>query len=132
MTLLGWIAATAAASFFASSMIQGLVVLCNPSYSLIGWQGTLIYWAIVLLALSINTVFSKLLPSIEVTILFVHILGFFAIIIPLARLAPHTDSSEIWGSFLDSGWNSTGLALFIGLKGVAAPFVGKCFQIFRN
>lgn len=125
MTVAGWTSATATASFFASSLIQGLIVLCNPELSLVGWQGTLLYWAVILLTLSVNTVFSRILPAIETTILIVHILGFFAVLIPLVRLAPHTDSNEIWTTFINSGWSTMGLSFFIGLEGVAAPFVGK-------
>lgn len=127
MTVAGWTSATAAANYFASSLIQGLIVLCNPSLSLVGWQGTLLYWAVILLTLSINTVFSRLLPAIETTILVVNILGFFAVLIPLVRLAPHTDSSEIWTTFINCGWSTMGLAFFVGLEGVAAPFVGKFY-----
>ncbi|CAG8956651.1 hypothetical protein HYFRA_00011962 [Hymenoscyphus fraxineus] len=124
MTVLGWVSATATASFFASSLIQGLVILCNPSYEAERWHGTFIYWAVILLTLSVNTIFSKVLPAFEVTVLILHVLGFFAVLIPLVKLAPHTNSSEIWGTFLNSGWNTMGLAFFIGLQGVAAPLVG--------
>jgi choline transport protein len=124
MTVAGWISSTATASFFASSLIQGLIILCNPSYAPHGWHGTLIYWAVILLALSINTIFSKLLPAFEVTVLILHILGFFAVLIPLVKLAPHSDSNEIWTTFLNSGWSTVSLAFFIGLEGVSAPFVG--------
>ncbi|KAM3077563.1 hypothetical protein ACMFMG_006900 [Clarireedia jacksonii] len=124
MTVAGWTASTATATFFASSLIQGLIVLCNPSYSLVGWQGTLIYWAVILLTLSVNTVFSKVLPAIESTMLVLHILGFFAVLLPLVRLAPHTDSREVWTHFINSGWSTMSLAFFVGLQGVAAPFVG--------
>ncbi|PQE03917.1 amino acid polyamine transporter I protein [Rutstroemia sp. NJR-2017a BVV2] len=124
MTVAGWTASTATASFFSSSLIQGLLVLWNPSYSLVGWQGTLLYWAVIALTLSVNTVFSKILPAIESTVLVLHILGFFAVLIPLVRLAPHSDSHEIWTHFINSGWSTMGLAFFVGLEGVAAPFVG--------
>jgi len=77
-----------------------------------------LYWAMILLTLSVNTIFNKILPAIETTILIVHILGFFAVLIPLVRLAPHTDSSEIWTTFNNSGWSTVGLAFFIGLNGV--------------
>jgi choline transport protein len=124
MTVAGWVSSTATASFFASSLIQGLITLCNESYVGKGWHGTLLYWGVIILALSVNTVFSKLLPAFEVTVLILHVLGFFAVLIPLVRLAPHTQSNEIWGTFLNSGWSSMSLAFFIGLEGVAAPFVG--------
>lgn len=87
----------AASAFFAGSLIQGLIILCNPSYVGHGWHGTLLYWGVILLSLSVNTIFSRLLPALEVTFLILHVLGVFAVLIPLVRLAPHSETNqEIW------------------------------------
>lgn len=109
----------AAASFFASSLIQGLIILCNPSYVAQGWHGTFLYWAVIFLALSVNTIFSKLLPAFEVTFLILHCLGVFAVLIPLVRLAPHTESNQIWWVFSE---------FFFPLLGC---FI-RCFSRFGN
>lgn len=51
-------------------------------------QGTLMTMAIVVFSLFFNTIGAKHLPLFESLILFLHVFGFFAIIIPLWVLAP--------------------------------------------
>lgn len=51
------------------------------------WEGTLLFWATVLVSVLVNTVFGKLLPPIEALMLVVHVLGFFAILIPLVYVS---------------------------------------------
>lgn len=72
-----------------------------------------------------NTVFSKALPTIEVAVLILHILGFFAIIIPLLYLAPKDSAKDVFTAFQNAGgWSSQTLSFFVGLNGVAVAFVG--------
>ncbi|KAF2192969.1 hypothetical protein K469DRAFT_735070 [Zopfia rhizophila CBS 207.26] len=52
-----------------------------------GYQSTTLLWAAVLLALCINTSLAKYLPKIEGVILYIHLLGFFAILVSLLHLS---------------------------------------------
>ncbi|KAL9079936.1 MAG: hypothetical protein Q9157_001228 [Trypethelium eluteriae] len=125
LTVAGWTAALASAMNFSTSLIQALAIQSNPSFSPTGWQGTLIYWAVLIFCVSVNTVLSKLLPAIEVMVLILHVMGFFAILIPLVYLSPTQNSTEIFKTFLnEGGWQSKGLAFFIGLNGNAGAFIG--------
>ena len=121
----GWVAAQTASAFFVSSLIEGLIVQNAPSYTPKGWQGTLIFYAILLLCISINTILSKTLPAIEVLVLVLHLLGFFAILIPLVYLAPHGNTYTVFTSFSnEGGWSTQALSFFIGLNGNAAALLG--------
>lgn len=62
---------------------QALIQLNSPEYAPQQWQGTLIMWAAVLTGVMINTVIGQLLPPIEAFMLVIHVLGFFAVLIPL-------------------------------------------------
>ena len=125
ITVSGWVAGTTATSFFVSSLIQALMVLNDLGYEAIGWQGTLIFWAVLLVCVALNTIFSKALPTIEVAVLVLHILGFFAIIIPLLYLAPKASAKTVFTTFQNAGgWSSQTLSFFIGLNGAAVAFVG--------
>ena len=105
------------------------MVLNNPGYKAVGWQGTMIFWAVLLVCVAMNTVFSRVLPAIEIAVLILHILGFFAIIIPLLYLAPKDGVKEVFTTFQNAGgWSSQTLSFFIGLNGVAIAFVGLWFQ----
>lgn len=125
LTCAGWQAAIATAAFFTGTLIQGLIVENHSDYSFQRWHGTLLTWAAVLLAVIFNTVLSPALPKVEGMVLVLHILGFFAILIPLVYLAPHSAPSEVFTVFLNSGgWRSQGLSFFIGLIGNATAFLG--------
>ena len=60
---------------------------------------------------------AKQLPIVEIVILFIHIVGLFAIIIPLLVMAPEKNSGKAaLLDFYDGGnWPTVGLATMIGL-----------------
>jgi choline transport protein len=68
-------------------MIEALIQLNYPGYVPQQWHGTLLFWAVVVIAVLINTITSHILPQFEVFILVVHVLGFFAVLIPLVRVS---------------------------------------------
>ena len=71
--------------------------------------------AVAIFATLFNTVGAKQLPLFELIILFVHIVGFLAILIPLWVLAPKAPASEVFGSLSNfGGWPSVGTACIVG------------------
>lgn len=127
LTVIGWIAALTAVSYFVVDLSTRLVILNHEdSFILQGWHGTLLLWASLLLCVAINIFISGALPSIEVVVLIIHILGFFGILIPLIYLTPsHNSAERIFTTFNNGGgWNSKAFAFFIGLQGNALCFVG--------
>ena len=81
------------------------------------WHGTLLVIAVVVFAIIFNTSMAKQLPMVEIVVLVIHILGLFAIIIPLLAMAPTRNSGKV--ALLDfyngGGWPTMGLATMIGL-----------------
>jgi hypothetical protein len=71
-----------------------------------------------------NIIGGKLLPRFEGTILILHILGFFAILIPLTYMADHRPAKEVFNLFMDEGHWTLGLSFFIGLIGHVFAFAG--------
>jgi choline transport protein len=102
------------------------------------FHGTLLTWASLLICVVINIFISGALPSIEVVILIIHIIGFFGILIPLVYLAPlHNTADTIFTTFRNDGdWSTKALAFFVGLQGNALAFVGTdsavhvCYIVF--
>ena len=68
-------------------MILALALLNHPTYEPKLWHGTMVYWGVMAVAIIINTTTSKILPKLESFILGLHILGFFAILIPLVYVS---------------------------------------------
>ena len=123
--VLGWIANLTTGVWFSGTMIQGLLVLNYPSYIYERWHGTLILFAALLCCVVVNTLLGRVFPHIETFVLVLHIAGFFAVLIPLVVLAPTGSPSFVFAQFTDvAGWNSNGLAWFIGLISSNLGFVG--------
>jgi len=86
----------------------------------------LILWGVILVAVFVNTVISRHLPKIEGVILILHVVGFFAILIPLVTLSPQNSASEVFTTFQNlGGWDSMGLSFFVGLTGTVFAFLGS-------
>ncbi|KAI9881205.1 MAG: hypothetical protein M1830_007183 [Pleopsidium flavum] len=129
LTVCGWQALVASGGYLSGTLIQGLIVMNYPTYTFERWHGTLLFWACIFLAVIINTVISSILPKLEGLILVLHILGFFAILIPLVYMAPHGSASDVFTVFLnEGGWPTQGLSFFIGLIGNVFSMLAKLYQ----
>ncbi|PQE07885.1 choline transport protein [Rutstroemia sp. NJR-2017a WRK4] len=125
LTVAGWQAGVVSAAYLTATVLQGLVILNHDNYVYKAWHATLIIWAILLACVFINTVVSRYLPKIEGIILILHILGFFAILVPMLTLAEHNTASDIFTLFLNGGdFPTQGLSFFVGLTGTVAAFLG--------
>ncbi|KAF7853661.1 hypothetical protein EAF04_010652 [Stromatinia cepivora] len=125
VTVIGWQAATAGSTFLAATMVQGIAILNYPDYVPKPWQAVLLIYAILAFAVFINTYLASQLPTVESLVLIIHILGFFAIVIPLVHLAPHGTASDVFNTFLNDGnWSSNGLAFFVGLMTSIFALIG--------
>ncbi|KAL9064200.1 MAG: hypothetical protein Q9161_009020 [Pseudevernia consocians] len=126
LTVLAWQSIVASGGYLSGAMIQGLLILNYPGYVPQQWQGTLLFWATILVSVFVNTVVSSILPKIEGCIFALHVLGFLAILIVLTYMAPHGTASEVFTLFLNQGdWSTQGLSFMIGLIGMSFSFVGK-------
>lgn len=83
MVICGWMAILAGNGYLCGTQIEAVIQLNNPSYVPQRWEGTLLFWATVLIAVFINTIVGQLMPAIEAIMLVVHVLGFFAVLVPL-------------------------------------------------
>ena len=122
---LGWQCSLASAAFLAAGMIQGLLVLNVDGYSAERWHVTLFLVGICLVATFFNTFLAQHLPLLEGLILLLHILGFFAIIIPLWVLAPKVSSHQVFTHFTNSGgWMNAASSMCIGHLAILYCFLG--------
>ncbi|KAL5337416.1 amino acid/polyamine transporter I [Aspergillus crustosus] len=125
LTVIGWQATFATAAFLSGTMLQGLAVLTHPDYVPANWHPTFYYWAVVAFAVGINIVGRSVLPKFEGLILVVHILGFFAVLIPLVSLADIGSAQDVFTQFInEGGWSTQGLSFFVGLIGCVFAFAG--------
>ncbi|KAI1084204.1 amino acid transporter [Whalleya microplaca] len=125
LTVIGWQAAVAGLGFLAAALIQGVAVMGNPSYEPMPWQKTLLLWASIAFAVFVNTVISSALPKVEGLVLILHVLGFFAILVPLVYLSPHGSAKQVFTVFLnEGGWHTQGLSFMLGMIASVFNFLG--------
>ncbi|KAK8043038.1 hypothetical protein PG994_013521 [Apiospora phragmitis] len=127
LSVTGWKALVASGALLAGTEIQGLILLTHPDYAdhMQNWHGTLLFWAVALLCLGINASFASLLARFEGLVLILHLLGFFAVLFPLALLSEHGPSSAVFQTWLNlGGWDSQGLSFCVGLSGCVYAFLG--------
>lgn len=121
----GWQATLASVYYLAGAQIQGLITLTTPAYNPHPWHTVLLFWASMVFTIFMNTIVGRFLPKFEASILIIHILGFFAILLPLVVLGSHQDASEVFNTFLNTGdWPTQGLSFMIGLIGSVYTFTG--------
>ncbi|KAK2591189.1 hypothetical protein QQS21_011123 [Conoideocrella luteorostrata] len=127
LTVAGWQGSVASSGFLTGNMIKGMITMTATYYNYDPqpWHGTLLFWAVIFFAVFINAVVSSTLPKFEGLILILHILGFFAILIPLVILSPHGAASDIFTNFQNGGnFPTQGLSFMVGMMGNVFAFVG--------
>ncbi|KAF2198697.1 amino acid transporter [Delitschia confertaspora ATCC 74209] len=124
VSVLGWQAGCASGTYLGGTIIQGLLVLNNPSYIPQRWQGTLLLYAVLLVSVFVNTVAVRMLPALEGVILILHVLGFLAILIPLVHLAPQSPVEFVFQTWLNGSGYPDGLSWFVGLLTSSLLFIG--------
>lgn len=125
--MITYLGLASSACYAVGTLIQGLFILNYPNYVFERWHGTLLYWAVVALCVFVNTSIGRFLPQIESAILFLHILGFFIVLITMLSLAPtFQPAGDVFGTFLNEGGFSTNfLAVLVGMLTSTNSFPGK-------
>jgi len=89
----------------------------------------LLLYGVILVIVFINTYLARWLPKIEGLILCLHVIGFFAILIPLVYLAPHGSPKDVFATFVNGGgWSSDALSFFIGIITSVYSFIGRLLR----
>jgi amino acid transporter len=107
-------------------MIQGVMAQTDPSYPYHRWHGSLLIFAVMLVVFLVNSIGTRLLSFVEGFVLILHLSGFLAVLVPLLYYSDKGTSKEVWGTFTNlAGWESNGLAWWVGLISANLPLIGK-------
>lgn len=80
----------------------------------------------ILFAFFFNSALARLLPFAQGTVLVIHIVGWFVVLISIiaASSGHHHTNDEVWGLWLNLGGYSSGTSFFVGLIGPVFAFMG--------
>src|SRR5205085_8545729 len=96
LTALAWIATVAIESLLAGTIVQGLIKLSHPTYDSQPFHGTFLTWAVIVVNIIINVATPDSLPTLELMILALHLVGFVAIMVTLLSTAKIGSASSVW------------------------------------
>ena len=120
ISTIAWQAGNALGIFIVGSLIQTMILVNNEDYPFPNWQGTLLACAAMVFAYIGNVYGSRILPYWQIPVFIIHILAYFAFIVPIWVKAPAATHSQVWNDFSNNGgWSSIGLSIMIGqLSGI--------------
>ena len=109
--------------FLVGSLVQTMILINNENYAFHAYQGSLLAIAVLVICYLMNVYGAKALPYWQNAFFVLHILAYFAYIVPIWVSAPTTSHSEVWGSAgfaNEGGWSSMALAVLVGqLTGIS-------------
>ncbi|KAI5857151.1 amino acid/polyamine transporter I [Tricharina praecox] len=126
VNLVGWVFLTGMAASFASTMIEGMAAMMNPTYVNQTWHTFLIYAGIATLVFCVNALGNSQLPLLNKTALVWSLVGFAIITMSaLASAAPnYLPASFVFGGVINKSEWPTGLAWTIGLLQGTLSLIG--------
>ncbi|KAL7622854.1 polyamine transporter tpo5 [Parahypoxylon ruwenzoriense] len=125
MTTLAWQALAVTVGYIIATMLQGIIVLTNPTYVPEAWHTVLIIWVGMLFAVVVNSTTSRAIAKLEGLILILHLAGFFGVLVPMVYFAPHNDPATVFTTFFnEGGWSTQTLSFFVGFPVIAGSLLG--------
>lgn len=96
---MAWQAGNALGVFLVGTLIQSIISINIPTYAFPAWHATLLVIGAVGVAFIGNVYGSKILPYWQNAVFAIHVMAYFAFIIPIWVNAPRATSKQVWTGF---------------------------------
>ena len=115
ISTIAWQAGNAIGVFLTGTLIQTIILENNSDYAFPAWHGSLLVMSNIAFTVAANILFSRFIPRVQTAFFVLHILAFFAVIVPICVNAPKASAIDVFTDFENTGgWPSMGLALLAG------------------
>ena len=112
---MAWQSGNALGVFLVGTLIQSIISINDPTYTFPAWHATLLVIGAVCIAFIGNVYGAKVLHLWQNAVFCIHVLAYFAFIIPIWVNAPKASSKDVWTKFeYNGGWKSPGLSVLAG------------------
>lgn len=115
----------AGVAFVGAQQTQALIVVCDPSYVIKGWQTCLLSIAFMLSAILFNTLAIGKITMLEGLAILLHFFGYVAFVVILWVMGPRAGTDTFSEFSDDNGWGNRGLATLVSLIGPMTTYLGR-------
>lgn len=121
ISTVAWQAGNAMGIFLTESLVQTIILINNENYGFPAYQGCLLALGVLAICYVANVYGAKTLHYWQNAFFLLHILAYFAYIIPIWVNAPAATHHQVWSEFEnDGGWSNMALAILVGqLTGIS-------------
>lgn len=112
---------------FTTGLIQAICTLVYGDEAPLQplWQATLLVFASLLLIVSFNIFFDRQLPTTEIVVLVLHVIGFFVFLVLFWAMGTPAPAKDVFTTFQDGGgWGSIGTSALVGLATPLWTYIG--------
>ena len=111
--------------FLVGTLVQAIILLNTPDYSLPRWHGSLLAIAVAITTVLINIFGANILPHTQNIIFALSLVALVAFLVPIWVNAPKATHSQVWMEWADSGdWPLLALSVMVGQLPAIAAFQG--------
>lgn len=115
ISTIAWQAGNAIGVFLTGTLIQTIILENNNDYAFPAWHGSLLVMSNIIFCVAANILLSRFIPRVQTAFFVLHILVFFAVLVPIIINAPKASASEVFTDFENlGGWSNMGLAVMAG------------------
>ncbi|KAM0714979.1 hypothetical protein Q7P37_009444 [Cladosporium fusiforme] len=115
ISTIAWQAGNAIGVFLTGTLIQTIILENNNDYAFPAWHGSLLVMSNIIFCVAANILLSRFIPRVQTAFFVLHILVFFAVLVPIIINAPKASASEVFTDFENlGGWPNMGLAVMAG------------------
>lgn len=115
ISTMAWQAGNGIGVFLTGTLIQTIILENNNDYAFPAWHGSLLVISNIGFVTAANILLSRFIPRVQTAFFVLHILAFFAVMVPICINAPKASAGEVFTGFENTGgWSSMGLALLAG------------------
>jgi choline transport protein len=115
ISTMAWQAGNAIGVFLTGTLIQTAILENNVDYAFPAWHGSLLVMSNIFFTVTANILLSRYIPRVQTAFFVLHILVFFAIMVPILVNAPKASAAEVFTGFENTGgWSNMGFAVLSG------------------
>lgn len=110
-----WQAGNAIGVFLTGTLIQTIILENYNDYAFPSWHGGLLAMSNIVFTVAANILLTRYIPKVQTAVFVLHILAFFAVLVPICVYAPKASAMDVFTGFANTGgWSNTGFAVLSG------------------